>query len=212
MGVRNLETRRVNEFFVQLLARLGYGGDIHTLCASSLPPEALLLLTGSCAALAVSVLMRSVMDIVTPQRTMQRIAGTRAMTQWATTGTAIVMLAAALEAVGAQSREMMVAWMQAQAPMDRSLTPTGLFAAAAGLLVVARAMVFIQMKMFQQRSTAGVMGMPGDGAFHVVTGVSVEHAAGKLLKRPGGGMPAVLAGALLAAYGYELIYRSDVCL
>ena len=102
--------------------------------------------------------------------------------------------------------------MQAQAPMDRSLTFTGLFAAAAGLLVAARAMVFIQMNMFHRRSVVGMVGgFPADGAFNHTGGLSVGNA-GKLLVRPGGGMPAVLAGVLLAAYGYELIYRSDVCL
>jgi hypothetical protein len=67
--------------------------------------------------------------------------------------------------------------------------------------------------MFARRSVAGAVGgMPTDGAFNQTAGVSVGHAAGKLLGRPGGGMPAVLAGALLAAYGYELIYRADICL
>jgi hypothetical protein len=211
-SIRNLEIRHVNNFFVQLLARLGYGGDPHALCASSLPPEALLLLTGTCAALAVSVLLRSIMDIVVPQGMLQRLAGTRGFTQWAATGTSVVLLAATLEAIGAQTREMIVAWMQAQAPMDRSLTVTGLFATTAGLLVVARAMVFIQMSMFQRRAMPKIAGgMPTDGAFNHAAGLSVGNA-GKLLMRPGGGMPAVLAGALLAAYGYELIIRSDVCL
>jgi hypothetical protein len=207
-----LETGRVNHFFVQLLARFGYGGDPHALCASSLPAEAVLLLTGSCAALMASVLLRSILDVVAPQGTLQRLAGTRGVTQWATTATSVVLLAAVLEAIGAQSRGMVVAWMQALAPMDRPLSITGLFAAAAGLLVAARATVLIQVNMFQRRTAAGMVGgMATNGAFNHA-GLSVEHAAGKLLARPGGGMPAVLAGALLAAYGYELIYRADVCL
>jgi len=203
----------MNKFFVQLLARLGYGGDPHALCASSLPAEALLLLTAGCAAVAASVLVRSIVDIVAPQGTLQRLAGTLGVTQWTTTATSMVLVAAVLEAVGGQWRGVMVAWMQAAAPMERPLTITGLFAAAAGLLVAARATVFIQLNMFQRRQVAGVAGgMPNDGAFNHSSGVSVGHAAGKLLTWPGGGMPAVLAGALLAAYGYELIFRADVCL
>jgi hypothetical protein len=197
----------VNHFFVQLLARLGYGGDPHQLCASGLPAEAILLITGSCFALAASVLLRSLVDIISPQGTLQRLAGTRGVTQWSTTATSIVLLAASLEAIGAQSRGMMVAWLQAQAPMDRPLAITGLFAVLAGLLVAARAMVFFQLTIFQRRPVGGA---PMGGVIN--NGMSVEYAAGKLLSRPGGGMPALLAGALLASYGYELVYRADVCL
>jgi hypothetical protein len=199
----------MNHFFVQLLARLGYGGDPHALCVSSLPSDAILLLTGSCAVLAASVLLRSIVDIGAPQGTLQRLAGTRGVTQWATTATIVVLLAAVVEAVGGQSRGMAVAWMQSQAPMERPLIVTGLFAAAAGLLVAARAAVFIQLSMFQRRTVAG---MSTNGAFDLAAGLPVGQAAGKLFARPGGGMPAVLAGALLAAYGYELIYRADICL
>jgi hypothetical protein len=51
-----------------------------------------------------------------------------------------------------------------------------------------------------------------DGAVVQTGGFSFGGAAGGLLRRPGGGWPAMMLGAILAAYGFELLRQVDLCL
>jgi hypothetical protein len=152
-------------------------------------------------------------DIAMPQSVVQRVSGSRSMTQWTTTLTAVVMLAASIEAVGGPQRIMATEWLQSLAPLEHPMTVTGLAAVAAGVLVTLRAMTLMQMGMFRRAElSTGPRAMMADGAFVQTTGFSFGGAAGGLLRRPGGGFPAMILGAILAAYGFELLRQVDLCL
>jgi hypothetical protein len=89
---------------------------------------------------------------------------------------------------------------------------TGLAAIAAGLLLAVRAMVMMQLGMFRRMEiSAGPRGLPTDGAYAQTGGLSFGAAAG-MLRRPGGGLPAMLLGIILMAYGFELLRQADLCL
>lgn len=203
----------MKSFFVLALERIGYTGDPNGLCVSSLTPWPLLFVTGALALLAGSILLRSLVDIALPQTIVQRLSGSRSMTQWAITITLMGALAACIEAVGAQQRAAVADWLHSLAAPEYPMTVTGLAALAAGGLVALRAMVMMQLGVFRRAELAGgPRGLPTDGAFVQTGGFSFGAAAGGLLRRPGGGMPAMLLGAILAAYGFELLRQVDLCL
>jgi len=203
----------MKSFFVLLLERLGYTGDPSGLCISALPPWPLLFVTGALGLLAGSVLLRSLVDIALPQSVVQRLSGSRSITQWTTTMTLLGVLAASIEAVGGPQRILAAEWLQNLAPLDHPMTVTGLAAIAAGVLVALRAMTLMQMGMFRRAElSGGPRAMMADGAFVQTAGFSFGGAAGGLLRRPGGGWPAMMLGAILAAYGVELLRQADLCL
>jgi hypothetical protein len=203
----------MKSFFSLLLIRLGFSGDPDSVCISALPPWPLLFITGAFALLAGSILLRSLVDIAFPQTIVQRLSGSRSVTQWAVTATLVGGLAALIEAVGAQQRAAVSDLLHNMAPLDHPMTVTGLAAVAAGLLVAVRAMVLMQLGMFRRMEmSAGPSGLPTDGAYAQTAGFSFGGVAGGLLKRPGGGVPAMLLGAILVAYGFELLRQADLCL
>jgi hypothetical protein len=202
----------MKSFFVLALERIGYTGDPNGLCISALTPWPLLFVTGALAILAGSILLRSLVDIALPQTIVQRLSGSRSMSQWAITVTLMGALAAGIEAVGAQQRAAAADWLHSLAAPEYPMTVTGLAALAAGMLVALRAMVLMQLSVFRRAELAGGPRMPTDGAFVHTGGFSFGAAAGGLLRRPGGGMPALLLGVILAAYGIELLRQVDLCL
>ncbi len=203
----------MKSFFVLALERIGYTGDPNGLCISALTPWPLLFVTGALALLAASILLRSLVDIALPQTVVQRLSGSRSMAQWAITVTLMGALAACIEAVGAPQRAAAADWLHSLGSTEYPMTVTGLAALAAGGLLALRAMVLMQLSVFRRAELAGgPRGLPTDGAFVHTGNFSFGAAAGGLLRRPGGGMPALLLGVILAAYGFELLRQVDLCL
>jgi hypothetical protein len=205
----------MKSFFALLLQRLGYTGDPSGLCISALPNWPLLFLTGAFSILAVSLLLRSLYDTVVPVGVTQRIVGSRAMVQWSLTATIVALLAAAIEAVGAQQRAETAEWLQALGSTGHPMAVTGLAAMASGLLMALRAMALLQVQMFNRAATSGgPRGIPGDGAFVQASGFALRGftSGDGFLRKPGGGMPAAILGVILAAYGAELLRQVDLCL
>jgi hypothetical protein len=195
----------MKSFFELLLQRIGYTGDPSGLCISALPAWPLLFLTGAFSILAISLLLRCFYDIV----------GSRAMVQWSLTVTLAALLAAGIEAVGAQQRAETADWLQALGSTGHPMAVTGLAAMASGLLMALRAMALLQVQMFNRAATSsGPRGIPGDGAFVQASGFALRGftTGDGFMRKPGGGMPAAILGVILAAYGAELLRQVDLCL
>ncbi|HTZ71292.1 MAG TPA: hypothetical protein VMB71_11630 [Acetobacteraceae bacterium] len=201
--------------FVRLvLHRIGYDGDIDTLCISSLSPWPILFLTGGLAILAASIFLRLMVDMILPAGITQRLAGSRAMVHWTITVTLLGVLAAAIEAVGAEQRVTWMEWVQNLSTTEHPLAATGLACVAAGLLLTVRAMALLQIDMFRRPAGSGVRGVPTDGAFVQAGAFALRGFASRegWLRKPGGGIPIALLGVLMAAYGSELLRHVDLCL
>ena len=202
-------------FHILLLHRLGYNGDPAALCISLLPAWPVLLFTACCLIVPVVVLVRSVVDVKRPAGVSAKLVGSRNVAQWGATAAAILVVVLVCEAAGPQVRTAWAGWVRELGGPGRPNGIMGLAALAAGLSLAVRAIAFMQLRMFQRAPTsAGVSGQPTEGLYVHAGGLTLGgfNADGTGGPRVGGGMLAIILGAVLIGYGVELIRGVELCL
>jgi len=202
-------------FFVLFLHRLGYDGDPAALCISVLPPWPLLFFTTACLVVALIVLVRSMIDMLLPAGDAERLVGSRNVAQWGITAAALLVVVLVCEAAGAQARTAWADWIRDLGGPGRPNGMPGLASLCAGLCLALRAIAFMQLRMFQRApGSTGSSGAPRDGLYVHAGGLTLRgfNADGSGGTRPGGGMFAVVIGAVLIGYGAELVRGVELCL
>jgi hypothetical protein len=202
-------------YYILLLHRLGYDGDPAALCISVLPAWPLLFFTVGCLIVSVIVLVRSVVDVVRPAGAAARLVGSRNVAQWGVTAAAFLVVVLVCEAVGPQVRAEWADWVRALGGPGRPNGVPGLAALAAGASLAVRALAFMQLRMFERApGSTGASGQPSDGLYVHAGGLTLAgfRADGSGAARSGGGIFAVIFGAVLIGYGIELVRGVELCL